>query len=311
MTTLIKIGLFALSAICVGGCEGKYFFNFGSYARAHLDPKGPTMTVSGYFAMDEASRRHFFRFKTQFGNEISDCDARVRNSPQACYNLFNVDHAGKVLGRTKYLEIMRAPFGTIYSHVHYEYRPDVKMADRETPVRFPNVVTTFVHRNSDLRYVPAQERAGFAPTDKPLSAISTVRVFQSNGKTFAVSANYSKDGHRYQITADDGSTLIGSGGNNQAVEFGIPDNFPIADYLRMPTNPFLATAADVRQDVVILHYDESYEVRRDVLFPGRPVISTFLVFPQTHEDVMLRSIDGTRDFAEIDHTRGPRLEVPH
>jgi hypothetical protein len=118
--------------------------------------------------------------------------------------------------------------------------------------------------------VPAQERAGSDTTDKPRSAISIVRVFQSNGKLRAVAANDSRDGHRYQI-ADEGSTTIG-------------------------------------EDVVILHYDESYEVRRDVLLPGRPVMSTFLVFPETHEDLALRSIDRTREFAEVEYTRSPRLE---
>lgn len=296
--------LVALSALCAGGCEGRYFFNFGSYARANLDPKGPTLTVSGYFAMDEASRRHFFRFSTQNGNEISDCDAGAPNRPQACYNIFSVDHTGKVLYRTKYLEIMRAPFGTIFSHVHYEYRPDT------TLWREPNTLETFVLRNSDRRYVPAQEKAGFDTTDTPLSAISAVRVFQSNGKVFVITANYSQDGHRYQITADDGSSSIGTVanvGNKQAADFGLPDEFPIAAYLKMPANPFLPAVAEVQQDIVLLHFDESYEVRRDTLAPGRPVMSTFLVFPQTNEDLALRSLDRTRDFAELRFTRTPRV----
>jgi hypothetical protein len=137
-----------------------------------------------------------------------------------------------------------------------------------------------------------------------------VRVFQSKGKVLVVTANYSKDGHRYQITADDGRTTVG-GGNQQAVEFGLPDDFPIAAYLKMPANPFLPAGAQVQEDFVIIHYDESYEVRRDILFPGRQVISTFLVFPQTNEDLALRSVDRTREFAELEFTRSPRLAVPN
>src|SRR5215475_6782266 len=88
-------------------------------------------------------------------------------------------------------------------------------------------------------------------------------------------------------------TTANSGTTAKAAGFGIPEEFPLDSYLRRPEDPFGTTSLTAEVSLVLLHYDESYVVRRDVYATGKSRASTFLVFPQTDEDRQLREIDRT------------------
>jgi hypothetical protein len=275
-------------------------YNSAAYRSAELDLNSMTMRVRDYLGRALVTSRHFVRSRMAQGNEIADCESSASGNPQVCYNLFVVDIDGHLKYRTKYLALFTGPFGTVYSKAFYEYRPDVKLPDRDQPVRLPNQLETFV-RDYDLPYVPSDVRETFLENGQlPLSAISVVRIFRNGNKWVNVSGNYSSDGHLYEITVDNVSRI---GDNARAGEFGIPEAFPITSYLSTAENPFGTASLPVEVGLVILHYDESYVVRRDVYKPGERRTSVFLVFPQTNEDRLLREIDRTRDFAEMFYTR--------
>jgi hypothetical protein len=276
-----------------------------SYRSVELDLRSMTLQVRGFLAGTRfLTERHFLRSMGGWSTEIADCEAQWSDGSQVCYNLFNVDSDNRLIYRTKYLELLRGAFGTLYSKVFYEYRPDVVMRDGAEPVRLPNQLDTFVRDYCCLRYVPADTRVTYETIGQlPLSAISVVRIFRKGDSWLNVSGNYSSDGHLYEITVDNNSKF---GDNSQAAGFGIPEEFPIDRYLLRPEDPFGTTSLTADVSLVVLHYDESYVVRRDAYSTGKPRASTFLVFPQTDEDRQLREIDRTRDFAELFYTRTPR-----
>ncbi len=157
----------------------------------------------------------------------------------------------------------------------------------------------------------------------PLSAVSLVRIFRAQPEFLIASANYSTDGHLYELHVNGAkggkwvhsnelsrpysgkfgiATMIGDDKKTRDY-FGILGRFPVSDYLAERAQPFADVKLDGVLDVVNLHYHESRVVRQDAYAPGKERRTSFLSFPQTKEDEALRNIDHGRGFADIDHTR--------
>jgi hypothetical protein len=317
MSRRILVRTPVLAALLFLGCRGGYWGTSGYYRTAQLDTQSLRLRVSGALGLNEPDFRHFFRFTDARGHHlIADCEPRHGEEPQTCYNLFEVGGDNKLEYRTKYLRLLKGPYGTVYAEVQYFY--DARYAKQK------NSLDTRLYLN-DLRQVPPAVSGQFPGLSEGVpSAISVVRVFKAAPEFLVASANYSSDGHLYELHvygAKGGNWVHSnelvapySGKFNPATTigddketreyFGLPGTFPVAAYLSSRAKPFARVLLESVLDVVNLHFDESRIVRQDTFVPGSKPRASYLTFPSTKEDEALGKIDHTRGFADIEYTRG-------
>jgi len=156
-----------------------------------------------------------------------------------------------------------------------------------------------------------------------IAAVSLVRIFRAPPQFLIVSANYSSEGHLYELhvygTKDrevldshdlaylySGKFAVATNiGDDQRTRtyFGLPERFPLSDYVGGRAQALASSKLDPLVSVVNLHYDESRVVREDSSVPGEPRATVFLTFPPAKEDEALRPVDRQRGFADIDDAR--------
>lgn len=314
MTRKALLGLLLAPVLVATSFQGSYWGTSGYYRSAQLDSKSLKLRVSDRVGLTQPGYRSFFRFTDGRGrHEISDCEPHHNNEPHVCYNLFQVEADDHLSYRTKFLRLLSGPYGNVYGVVTYYYEGQYSKNSLDTmpwmndlPQILPEV----------LDHVEGIEKL-------PLSAISLVRIFRAPPEFLIASANYSSDGHLYELHVNGakGGTWVHSneligphsgkvgiatmiGDDKKTREFfGFPEKFPVSDYLGGKAQPFSDVKLDGVLDAVNLHYDESRVVRQDVYVATKGRTTSFLNFPQSKEDEALRAIDHERGFADIDYTR--------
>jgi hypothetical protein len=319
MNRRIPVAAQVLAALLSAGCRGEYWGTSGYYRSAQLDAQSLRLEVSGALGLQQPEFRHFFRFTDARGRHgISDCEPHHGEEAQTCYNLFEVGADNKLLYRTKYLRLLRGPYGTVYAKVMYFY--DAMYAKQD------NTLDTLLYFNELRQVAPIISDRPPGINDVALSAISVVRIFRAAPEFLVASANYSSDGHLYELHVNGAkggnwvhsnelaspyagrfnpATTIGDDEKTREY-FGLPRTFPVAAYLSSQARPFASVRVESALDVVNLHFDDSRVVRQDTFGTGGKPSALYLTFPSTREDDALRAIDRARGFADIEYTRDHR-----
>jgi len=302
--------------VIVAGCHGDYWGTSGYYRGAELDSKSLKLRVSDYVGLSPPAYRAFFRFTDGRGrHQISDCEPEQQGQPQVCYNFFTVDADDRLAYRTKYLRLLSGPYGSVDGIVTYFYAAQYS--------RQKNTLETRPGFESSTQIPPVVSNHIDGLEKMLIAAVSLVRIFRAPPQFLIVSANYSSEGHLYELHVygtKDGSVLDSHGlaylysgefaiattiGDDQRTRtyFGLPERFPLSDYMGGRAQAFASSKLDPLVDVVNLHYDESRVVRQDSYVPGEPRATVFLTFPPAKEDEALRPVDRQRGFADIDDAR--------
>jgi hypothetical protein len=238
------------------------------------------------------------------GNTISVVHLGPNGSTIA-YNAFDVDRVGKLITRGKTQVLSQGPYGTVFAQSTYYYAGQYN----HQPTDFH--AELYFNEGS---YEPAQQVEMINDVGA-LSAISVVRVFKAApgylvacatydaaGRLLVISINGSKNGnwvHSNDVLAlypglDVGTIYEDRPKTRQY--FGLPENFPLSDYLKAPHNIGERTELASFSDAVNLHYQRNRHVRQDVFNPDGSHKSHFLTYTITPEDRQLEAIDATMKF---------------
>jgi len=263
-----------------------------------IDPETLVVRFSGPRAMEDVlDAPIFFRFRTQSAYSV-DHYAGWREDPQRVrYNAFAVDFDGRLRSRTKYQELLRERFGTVYGVTTYYYR------DGE---RTKRVFDTTAYASAMEHEPPTILRAPPPLGGLRLDGASVVRVFRAPPEFLIVSANYDADGtirvlHVNGAKAGDwvhpneiGDPFRKWGlvdGPDTRAHYGLPGTFSVSRYEQDGATGFGETALEPELDVVHLHYDRNSLVRQDRFRPDGTRERRFLGFQITEQDRVLSGRD--------------------
>lgn len=149
-----------------------------------------------------------------------------------------------------------------------------------------------------------------------------VRIFRAAPEFLIASANYAPDGHLESLHLNgsehgewvhtntirplypgmDVATMIGDRPRTREM-FGIPEVFPIQQYLRGTPLPFGKSSFAKFTDAVNLHYNRNRWVRQDLFLASGAHERRYLTYRITSADEILASIDDSRSFGQFPWTR--------
>jgi len=308
-----SLGVLFLLALSFSGCQQRTQY----FREMEIDPKTLTVKVNDSFLglYFGASGVYYFKFLSTDGRyTIDHYEWPDKQSKAVRYNAFFVDAQNRLITRTKYHELLRGPFGTVSAQTTYFYAEQYgeKWTDFETALYM-----------NDIGSEPGRELADAPPhLPQTVSAVSVIRVFKAAPEYVVVSANYAPDGYLESLSVHgskggnwihtnylDGSARgfqvgrsIGDRPETRA-QFGLPREFPIAEYASKREPPFAATSFPNVLDVVNFHYQRDLWVEQDLFPAGGPHAHRYLVFKVTPEDETLEPIDSHRLFGQFPYTR--------
>ncbi len=267
-----------------------------------IDPKTLVLKLEEPLPLVPSPNHDFYQLFR--GNTISVVHLGPRDS-RVSYNAFEIDNQGSLLRRTKFQVLSEGPYGTVFAESTYFYGEQYN----HQPTDF-HVDLYF----TDGSHEPAQEVRNFRAPGT-LSAISMVRVFKAAPGYLVACATYDATG-RLSVNSINGSKGGGWVHSNEVHAlypdldvgtiyedrpkvrryFGLPERFPVSDYLETPHNVALPTTLRSFSDVVNMHYQRNRFVRQDVFSTGGLPKSHFLKYTMTPEDQQLDAIDSTIKF---------------
>jgi hypothetical protein len=216
------------------------------------------------------------------------------------YNIFDVNPDGTLSSRSKSQVLMHGPYGTVFAQSKYYYGKQYN----HQPIDFG--VTLYFNEGG---HEPAQP-AGMLDEVGALSAISLVRVFKAPPEFLVVCATYDADGHMLILSingSENGNWVHPSEirtlypdfdfGTSYADRpttreyFGVPETFPIAEYLNSPKNEAEKVTLSIYSDTVNLHCQRNRYVRQDTFRLDGSHTTDFFKYTITPEDRQLEPID--------------------
>jgi hypothetical protein len=262
-----------------------------------VDPATQTVKLDGELPYWPSPNHDFYqRFR---GNTISIAHLGPDGS-NISYNAFVVDSDGTLITRDKTQVLMQGPYGTVFAESTYYYGRQYNHAPTDFHAEL------YFNEGS---HEPAQR------TEKTnelgaLSAISMVRVFRSPPGFLVVCATYDSTG-RLLVLSVNGSKYGNWVHSNEIKTlypdldvatmyedkpktrkyFGVPETFPIADYLQKPQNEGQKVPLEIYSDTVNLHYQRNRYVRQDVFGVDGSHTTEFLKYRITSEDRQLEPLD--------------------
>jgi hypothetical protein len=265
-----------------------------------IDPQTLAVTLAGPQTAEEVlDAPHFHRFHAQTADSIDHYDGWRQHPRRVRYDAFTVDPAGRLRSRTKYQELLRGTFGTVYGETTYYYGGQTRV-----------VFHTAAYGNEIEHEPPEIVAADPAQEQHRLIGVSVVRIFRAPPEFLVVSANYDPHGTLRSLHVNGARngdwvhpSLIGEPyrgwgvattfGDARATRahYGIPEAFPVSDFEAAGMTGFGETALARELDVVHFHYDANSWVRQDLLPPAGLRGRRFLRFRVTEQDRMLASRD--------------------
>ena len=222
------------------------------------------------------------------------------------YGVLEFGENGKLLLRIKYEVLAQGPYGTIFAKSVYYFGGQYK--GQAPDFHAESYVKEGVHDSLQ----PAQEGQDLGE----LTAISVIRIFKvtqgyliacatygASGKLLILDVNGSNDGASLDFDEIRGRYPGVEVGTHYAEFgkvrefFGLPETFPIADYLSRPQSIGDNTGLDVFSELINLHYQRNRYVRQDVFYPGKPRTSHLFAYPITTEDRQLQGLEDAMSFA--------------
>jgi hypothetical protein len=233
---------------------------------------------------------------------ISGCSSigHLGAKDSVSYGALDFDRDGKLLFRTKYQVLAQGPYGTIFAKSVYYFGGQYKG-------QVPDFhVESYVKEGVHEFLQPVQDRQDLGA----LSAVSVVRVFKvtpgyliacatysASGKLLILDVNGSNEGRELDFDEIRARYPAVDNGTHYALFakvrefFGLPEIFPIADYLVHPQSIGNNTGLEVFSEMVNLHYLRNRYVREDVFYPSRPRTSQVYAYPITPEDRQLQGLE--------------------
>lgn len=262
-----------------------------------------------------ASGDYFFQFVSSDGRSTLDHDETSGEEPETIrYSAFFLDAQNHIQTRTKYQELLRGPFGTVYAKTTYFYADEYreKWTDFETAPYM-----------NDLRHEPARTIVEtHVEATRQLSAVSVIRIVRAPPEYLIASANYAPDGHLESLSVNGSkrgdwvhTNYIPNPGNAFQVGrmigdrpatrelFGLPAVFPVAEYLKVRVSPFGPSDFPRIMDAVNFHYERNRWVVQDVFDAEIQATRRVLAYKVTREDQVLDPIDRQRLFGQFPYTR--------
>jgi hypothetical protein len=216
------------------------------------------------------------------------------------YNGFLLDADGRLITRDKTQVLMQGPYGMVFARSTYYYGKQYN----HQPTDF--YADLYFSRGSHEPSQQAEEISNFGE----LSAVSVVRVFKAapqflvicatydaSGRLAVLSVNGSKNGdwvHSSEIQAlypDLDVATIYVDTPKTRKYFGLPQTFPIAEYLKSPRDEAQNVELSLYSDTVNLHYHRNRFVRQDDFGADGSHTTRFLKYAITPEDLQLEPVD--------------------
>ncbi len=273
-----------------------------NFRSINIDPKTLVMKFVDRLPLVPPPTRDFYQVFR--GNTTSVAHLGPEGSAIS-YNAFTIDSDGKPLTRTKSQVLSAGPYGTVFAESTYYYGTQYN----HQPTDF-HVELNF----NEGAHEPAQQLASL---DHPseLSAVSLVRIFKAapgylvacatydpSGSLTVITVNGSKDGNWVNSNellplypGLDVATIYDDRPRTRRF-FGLPETFPISDYLRSPRNMGQKTKLTSYTDIVNFHYRRNRFVRQDVYRPDSSHKTSFLKYAVTAEDLQLEPVDAAIQF---------------
>ena len=205
--------------------------------------------------------------------------------------------------------LLRGDYGTVYVRTTYFYPPVYK----------PQPIDFYAELWFNGPNPASAERVGAFDQTADLSAITVVRVFRAPPQFLVVCATYDNNGHITVLSVNgsrggewvhsnellplyrnlDVATSFGDRPRTRQY-FGLPEAFPIADYLREYRTVFTPVNLETYQDVINLHYKRNQYVRQDLFSPNGTRKTQFLHYPLTSAYEALKPLDDRMPFGHRD-----------
>lgn len=287
--------LLVVSALAVTSVRCQHLLD--NFLTMTIDPDTLTVKLDGLLPFLSSPDHDFY--ERSLGNLISIAHLGPDGS-NISYNFFVLDPDGTLITRNKRQVLMQGPYGTVFAESTYYYGKQYN----HQPTDFH--AELYFNEGS---HEPAQQ-AGIINEPGALSAISVVRVFRappeflvacatydSTGRLLVLSVNGSKNSnwvHSNEIKTlypDLGVGTIYVDEPMTRKYFGLPEAFPIADYLQKTQNEAQKVALAIYSDTVNLHYQRNRYVRQDVFRADGSHATEFFKYMITPEDRQLESVD--------------------
>lgn len=226
-------------------------------------------------------------------------------------NKFKVTRDKVLLNRTKKQEIINTEFGSINSSTKYIY----KGRRPHDLIRF-NVKVT----NDDLHADIPEILDEFEDTiSLKLDAISLIRIFDGlEDQKLIVSAVYHPSDlsiYCFNVFATVNGRVVDNDHvllpneyirkgscktdfDSSAKYFGFPLVLNYGDYIEKPMHIRGASNLKVKLELVNLHYNHNYIVRRYIKNKNKPIETSWLKFQKTKEDIALEEFDKLKKFGK-------------
>lgn len=262
-----------------------------------IDPDTLTVKLDGLLPFLSSPSHDFYQRSS--GNTISIAHLGPDGS-HISYNAFVVDPDGTLITRNKTQVLMQGLYGTVFAASTYYYGKQY------------NHQSTDFHAElyfNEGSHEPAQQ-AEIINEPGALSAVSVVRVFRAppeflvvcatydtTGRLLVLSVNGSKNGdwvHSNEIQSlypdlDVGTIYVDKRKTREY--FGLPETFPIDDYLQKTQNEAQKVALASYSDTINLHYQRNRYMRQDVFRVDGSHATEFFKYTITPEDRQLEPVD--------------------
>jgi hypothetical protein len=216
------------------------------------------------------------------------------------YNYFSADNNYRLRGRAKLQELSSGVYGTVYAETHYSYWKAKGSSFR-----------VMLYANK-AEHEPPQVIDAMPNPAPQVSAVSLVRVvrtwpefsvviatYDMQGKRQGVSVFWSKGGEwRHQADVPEEKREFTARKEPVETIYGIPDQFPIADYLKDPYLDWKDLERPNPENVVNVHYDYNRWVRQDVFDAAGFRTTRYLTYVVTPEDKILEPLDRQLPFGQ-------------
>jgi hypothetical protein len=268
-----------------------------------IDPNTLKAKLDGPLPLISPSPDHDF-YQRSCGNRISIAHLGPDGS-NVSYSSFDLDPDGTLMTRNKRQVLMQGPFGTVFADSTYYYGKQYHSAPTDFHVEL------YFNEGS---HEPA-EPIGITKHVGVLSAISMIRVFRAPPEFLVVCATYDAAGRMLVLSvngSENGNWVhpseirtpypdvdfgtIYEDRPKMREYFGLPETFPIADYLKTPQNEAQKAPLLVYSDAVNLHYQRNRYVRQDIFGVDGSHTTEFFSYTVTPEDRQLEPIDDRAKF---------------
>jgi hypothetical protein len=288
-----------LAVIATIGCgEGPT----GLFRTAHIDPHTLKMSFTDRLSWPPPAGGGFYeRFSASPGYTVLYIAPGGRPDP----DIISLTDHSVIATKGSNRVILTGDYGTVYVRTTYFYPPEYG----PQPIEF--YAELWFSSPNQAR----PERVGAFDQTADLSAITVVRVFRAPPGFLVVCATYDQDGNVGVLTVNgsrggewvhsnellplytdlDVATAFGDRPRTRQY-FGLPETFPIADYLHTYRNVSKPVNLQSYQDVINLHYQRNQYVRQDLFSPGGTRKTEFLHYPLTTAYEELKPLDDRMEF---------------